>query len=55
MDKATILDMLGLVVGGTTLGYVLKIMYNHLEHIKDDLAELRQMFVAHLQNHGKDK
>lgn len=54
MDRRDLMDVLGLILGGVNLGVVLKLMYNHLEHIKQDLVELRQMFVDHLRDHGKD-
>jgi hypothetical protein len=54
MDINTILNVAALAVGGVNLGAVLKLMYNHLEHIQADLKELRQMFVDHLRDHGKD-
>lgn len=49
--KFDILDLLALIIGGINLGFVLRLMYNHLEHIQADLKELRGMFIDHLRDH----
>jgi hypothetical protein len=54
MDLMGIITVLTFVLGGVNLGLVLKLMYNHLEHLIADVKELRQMFVEHLRDHGKD-
>jgi hypothetical protein len=54
MDINTILNIAALALGGINLTAVLKMMYNHMEHIQAGLDELRKMFVDHLRDHGKD-
>ena len=48
-------ELIGILVvgaiGGINLGFVLKMLFNHLEHMAADLKEIRGLFINLLANH----